>query len=339
MEKKVNDRVISIFALFLSFVCSCVTQDDLGYDAKWISGVPTCSDGGYLFAFITKNEYYKLHYALSRDGYNWTTLNNGEVLLDEYWGHPDICKGPDGVYRMIGVFPTTLWETTDLINWTKRDLPKEVFDRSNEFGYYTVDDIGAPKLFYDSISSQYIITWHACKTPNNNDWRSMTTLYVLTNDFVEYSFPQKLFNFTGDDADICIIDTRITYVDGYYYAILKDERMEYACPTGKTIRISKGKSLTGPFNCLSEPITPIGVPMEAPILVKLPEDSGWALYTESYYIDHTYRMFVSDKIEGEWIEKQFNCPKVNDASYPNARHGCIVRISENIYKGLVNKYR
>lgn len=41
---------------------------------------PESQDGGYLFAFITNSRYYMMHYALSRDGYNWHTLNGGNIV-------------------------------------------------------------------------------------------------------------------------------------------------------------------------------------------------------------------------------------------------------------------
>ncbi len=350
MKKNIAKKFIIGIIMMLSSLgvtTGCVMEDDpsvqINVVKNWINNVPSLTDGGYLFAFITNSEYYRLHYAVSRDGYNWTVLNDGAVVLDEYRGHPDICKGSDDVYRMIGVMPLCLWESRDLIKWEKKELKSECFDKSNEYGYYTVSDYGAPKMFYDEKTDQYIITWHACKTPNNNDWYSMRTLYMLTSDFSEFTTPKMLFELSGYDANICTLDNIIRYDNGMYYAIVKDERHfegEYS-KTGKTIRYAKSDCLTGPYTYLSDPITPVGVPMEAPILIQLPDDSGWALYTESYWFpDYGYHMFVSEKIEGPWIEKRFNCPYVNDGSLkPNARHGCIVQVPENIYLGLIKQFQ
>ncbi|MBD5331345.1 MAG: glycoside hydrolase family 43 protein [Bacteroides sp.] len=311
-------------------------------DPEWIEGVPAHTDGGYLFAFITSSEYYRLHYAVSRDAYNWQTLNNGKIINETYKGHPDICQGPDGVYRMIGVMPLALWESLDLIDWTITPLDTDIFDQSSKLGYFAVPDYGAPKIFYDAISEQYIITWHACRTPNNNDWASMKTLYILTSDFKHFTEAAFLHNFSGKDADICTIDNIIRYIDGCYYSILKDEREPIFAPdTGKTIRISKSQNLTGPYNELSAPITPVGDLLEAPILIELPEQSGYALYAESFAGPRFgYHMFVADNIEGHFIEHQFCPPNTRDGSNrPLARHGCIVRIHEDTYMGLIRKYQ
>lgn len=76
----------------------------------------------------------------------------------------------------------------------------------------------------------------------------MRTLYVLTKGFETYTEPQKLFNFTGTDENMAIIDAIIRKVNGVYYAILKDERDPAVAPeTGKTVRIATSSNLTGPY--------------------------------------------------------------------------------------------
>jgi hypothetical protein len=61
---------------------------------------------GYLFAHMVQGDYGRLYYALSSDGLHWRTVNSGKrVLGAEYWGHPDICRGHDGRYYLIGNLP------------------------------------------------------------------------------------------------------------------------------------------------------------------------------------------------------------------------------------------
>ena len=73
--------------------------------------------GGYLFAHMLKEEYGRLRYSVSRDGLHWTLLNDGKRVLEEYRGHPDICKGHDGRYYLIGNYTgkpeITLWASDD----------------------------------------------------------------------------------------------------------------------------------------------------------------------------------------------------------------------------------
>lgn len=298
------------------------------------------TDGGYLFAFITNARYYKIHYAISRDCYNWQTLNKGDVINQGYKGHPDICRGGDGKYYMIGVMPLALWSSEDLINWDVAYLNNKIFDDADEIGFYAVNDYGAPKIFYDEDTGQYMISWHGCRVKNANDWQSMRTLFILTKDFKTYTKPQLLFNFTGDDESMSIIDTIIRKINGKYYAILKDERDREDAPlTGKTVRIATSDNLTGPYTNPGEPVTPLDLLREAPIYTQLP-DGRHAILAESYNCSpFSYQMFTSLTMDGPWVENTFVGPMVGDGTTrPGARHGCIIRIPENIYNGLLNKY-
>lgn len=301
--------------------------------------IPVCEEGGYLFAFMTNTNYGKLFYALSRDGFNWEVLHDNRIIDQAYIGHPDICQGRDGAYYMLAVNPFALWRSEDLIKWDKTSLDEQILNRSNEVGYYTTYYLGAPKMFYDKDSDQYLISWHACLDPVADDWPSMRTFYVLTSDFENFSFPKKLFDFTGDDANMCTIDNIIKKVGDTYYAFYKDERDPEVAPlTGKTIRVSTSKSLTGPYSNPSAPLTPNDNNREAPIVVERPNGTGWFLYAECCQGSPLgYCLFLSDNIDGLYSERNFRGPNVKDGTdRPGARHGAIVKIPENLYQGLLN---
>lgn len=238
--KRMSYYIIGLLLSLMSWSCS----DDAETGREEI---PVETDGGYLFAHMTNANYGKLYYAVSRDGINWETLNKGRIINSAYIGHPDICQGHDGAFYMIAVNPLALWRSENLVTWTSTQLNEMIFNRSNAQGFYTTYYWGAPKMFYDKDSEQYIISWHACNDPDKDDWDSMRTLYVLTKDFETYTEPQKLFNFTGTDENMAIIDAIIRKVNGVYYAIMKDERDPAVAPeTGKTVRIATSSNLTGP---------------------------------------------------------------------------------------------
>lgn len=58
--------------------------------------------GGYLFAHMTKEDYGRLYYSVSKDGLHWTLLNEGKRVHSDYRGHPDIMRGHDGHYYLLG---------------------------------------------------------------------------------------------------------------------------------------------------------------------------------------------------------------------------------------------
>ena len=121
-----------------------------------------------------------------------------------------------------GVYAALITRSEDLVTWTSAPLDEMIFNRSNAQGFYTTYYWGAPKMFYDKDRGQYIISWHACNDPDKDDWDSMRTLYVLTKDFETYTEPQKLFNFTGADENMAIIDAIIRKVNGKHSL--------YGCP-------------------------------------------------------------------------------------------------------------
>ena len=152
-----------------------------------------------------------------------------------------------------------------------------IFNRSNAQGFYTTYYWGAPKMFYDKDSEQYIISWHACNDPDKDDWDSMRTLYVLTKDFETYTEPQKLFNFTGTDENPAV-----------------------APETGKTVRIATSSNLTGPYTNPGAPVTPNDMMREAPIFIERPNHSGWFIYAESYAAKpYGYHLFQSTSMDGQ----------------------------------------
>ena len=56
-----------------------------------------------------------------------------------------------------------LWTSSDLVVWSiEKELPVSPFILTDN--YYTERNwFGAPKLYYDEDSRQYIVTWHAAK--------------------------------------------------------------------------------------------------------------------------------------------------------------------------------
>ncbi len=299
-------------------------------------------NGGYLFAHMTHKDYGKFFYSVSRDGLKWQSLNSGKVILSDYVGHPTIAKGGDGNYYMIGVGTPTnlsdenprypiLWYSSDLVVWKRRDLDRSIFDVSG-FGYKNDPGyLGAPKIFYDKDSGQFMVTWHDGLTGNDGnqeEWESKRTFYILTKDFKTFTEPKKLFNFTDDDAEMATIDVIILKDGGKYYAIIKDERWPEDSSTPKSIRVATSDNLTGPYSNPGPQISPSW--REAPTLVKSMDDRYWYLYVENYQ-NHVYELYRSTALTGSaWSKVEFTPPV--------ARHGWIMKLDEQTYQKVVKAY-
>lgn len=296
--------------------------------------------GGYLFAHMINADYGKLYYSISRDGLKWEKINAEKRINDEYIGHPDICKGGDGRYYMVGVnnlkqqIPV-LWVSKDLITWEiEKELPASLFTTQMP-GNPTDVYLGAPKLFYDKDSRQYIMTWHASSTGLTEKawWEGMRTYYVLTSDFVTITEPKKLFDFKGDVYnEMGAIDVIIRKIDGVYYAIIKDERWPNAEKgvQGKAICIAKSANMTGPYSDPDGMVTASW--LEAPAIVPNADNSGWYIYVEDYG-KHEYRIYECKGFSTQPADWNMLETVVSDT-----RHGAVIRISEKEYRKLKKVY-
>jgi hypothetical protein len=294
----------------------------------------------YLFAHMLHSDYGRLYYSVSLDGLHWTMLNEGRRVYDDYRGHPDICKGHDGKYYLAGNHgdkapDIQFWVSDDLVKWTPYSSVTP--DLKKTPGYPdALQRIGAPKLFYDATSSQYILTWH---TPHENGtaedperyWASQRTLYLTSKDLKTFSNPpRRLF-----DWDMATIDVIIRKQGDRYYAIVKDERyptLDWV--TGKTIRISSAAAWDGPYSKPSLPISPNF--REAPALIPSPDGKAWYLYYEQYP-GVSYGLSAAASIDGPWYQiSGYTMTDWDKYSLPpKVRHGCMIPISRKQYDTLL----
>lgn len=294
---------------------------------------------GYLFAHMKGNDYGRLYYSISTDGLKWQTLNGGRRINDVYRGHPDICKGHDGRYYMIGVESGTrevpLWVSRDLIEWEiEKYIPENIFREYPDPGYKAADSYqGAPKTFYDKASGRYIITWHCpdSRIPKEEFeayWCSMRTYYVTSSDLSSFTIPARLFGF-----EMATIDVIIREEGGLYYSILKDECEATAqWPTGKSIRISVSGSLTGPWSYPSDPVSPSY--HEAPTVIPKPDNSGWYMYYEQYP-GVQFGVSESPALGGPWFKvwgARIHMPE-------GVRHGCMVTLTRDQYDEITKAFQ
>lgn len=297
----------------------------------------------YLFAHMTHEDYGELYYSVSLDGLHWYRLNDGRRVFEDYHGHPDIVKGHDGRYYIAGNRSDSspdinIWVTEDLIDWEEYTVFTPDLQKTPD--YSPLQRIGAPKLYYDEPSDQYVLTWHTPHQEGTKDdperyWASQRTLYVTSKDLKTFSkTPRKLF-----DWDMGTIDVFIRQAEGKYWTIIKDERyptLDWV--TGKTIRIASSDNLLGPYEHLSAPISPNF--REAPMLIPSPDGEVWYLYYEQYP-GVSYGLSVADRLEGPWyqISGYTFFSTWDKYSMPaKVRHGCMITISRDEYDQLVNEF-
>ena len=149
-------------ATLLAFPAASIRADDAQSDDVSAPGVES---GHYLFAYFKGNGEDGVHYALSRDGYQWTPLNGDKAILAPPVGKtsrltrdPSITRGPDGVFRMTW---TVSWDgqsfgyarSNDLVTWTDA-APIPAMQHEP-----TTRNTWAPEVFYDDATEQFYIFW------------------------------------------------------------------------------------------------------------------------------------------------------------------------------------
>lgn len=298
----------------------------------------------YLFAHMTKERYGVLYYSVSLDGFHWQSLNSGRPVSDDYHGHASIALGPDGRYYLVGNESDSdpfirFWVSDDLISWAPFGSYRP--DLSSIPGFPALQRIGAPKLFFDEPSGQFLLTWHTPSVPGIDEdperyWASQRTLFVLSPDLKTFvDPPAKLF-----DWDIATIDTIIQPNDGGgFCAIVKDERYpSYNWTTGKTIRISCSESLLGPYPLPGPPLSPNF--REAPTIIRSPDDRDWLLYYEQY-AGTSYGLSKAPRLAGPWYQVSGNSgvPRWDRFEMPaGVRHGSMIQIDRDQYDALLSAY-
>jgi hypothetical protein len=297
----------------------------------------------YLFLHMTKAHYGVLYYSVSLDGLHWRQINGGAPVSADYHGHASVARGGDGRYYLVGNKGDDdplirFWVSDDLIRWTPygtyqpslKDIP----------GYpTTLQRIGAPKLFFDKRSGQFLLTWHTPSLEGSQQdperyWGSQRTLYVQSKDLKTFAVgPRRLFAWNMATIDTIIQPNEKT---GGYCAIIKDERYpSYAWTTGKTVRMSCAAKLLGPYPLPGPSLSPNF--REAPTLIRAPNDKDWMLYYEQY-AGTSYGLSMAPALEGPWFQVSGNSgvPEWNRYEMPaGLRHGSMISITRTQYDALV----
>lgn len=308
----------------------------------------------YLFAYFTGNTVNgeNIYFAASQDGFNYDELNGGEYVLTSEKGEkglrdPYIMRSHEGdKFYMIatdlsigrngdwgraqnaGSQAIMVWESTDLINWSKQRMV--TITDSIDAGC-----TWAPEAYYDEITGEYVVFW-ASKIADDN-YSLQRIYYSKTRDFNTFTKPQVWI----DRKTASTIDTTVVAGnDGYLYRISKNEgnaTLEDGTKvTGSTVYMERSKSLFGTWTKVEAPsLEEIGG-VEGPTSFKLNSDDAdedtWCLLLDHFGGKGYAPVVTTDLAKGEFkVPAKYNLPKA-------PRHGTVLNITSDEYKALVDHY-
>lgn len=293
----------------------------------------------YLFVYFTGNEpeQEQIHFAVSKDGYNFSALNDYKSTVEHNLGKtsvrdPYILRGQDGYFYIIGTdmkasegwtsnHALVTWKSEDLINWTD----ETIIDIRSFGGEFTnTNRAWAPQAIWDESVGMYMVYWaHSTK---ENDIAGH--YYAYTKDFKTFETePKPLYG--RQDEGIQCIDGDIVYneKDGYYYLYFKHDETQ-------KIAYVRSKNLTGPYDEEEPQIVSLNYfGVEGSSMYNINGTNQWMMVMDEYGTDHFFAQMTSDFK----IFKKFRA-RLTSFDHLSPRHGSIVTITDEEYDRMVAHY-
>lgn len=350
MGKKVSKRLLSLFLSVLMLATSLPFAGLSASAADESSNLPKSTSGAYLFAYFrndaksTNGE--NIFYAVSKDGYNYESLNGGVPVASasQGTGHsrdPYIMKAQDGAaykYYMVATDANTTnnynntglhtWGSNDLITWDELANPQFATDKGG--GSKTITNMcWAPEAIWDPVAGKYMV-YFATNEADSAANESAKIYYSYTADFINFEEKQVLF-----DPGYGVIDADITpYKNGYVMMYKKEassgtgaKKVWYTFKTGKSPSNSDGKEYDAANAKVFESVT--NTQAEGPQVFPISGTSSYGVLVD-YFSDGGFGFSYTSDFESYSKISADNC----SINHLNPSHGCIIPISDMEYYKL-----
>lgn len=349
MGKRVSKRLLSLFLSVLMLATSLPFAGLSASAADESSNLPKSTSGAYLFAYFrndaksTNGE--NIFYAVSKDGYNYESLNGGVPVASasQGTGHsrdPYIMKAQDGAeykYYMVATDANTTnnynntglhtWGSNDLIHWDELANPQ--FATNKGGGSKTITNMcWAPEAIWDPVAGKYMV-YFATNEADSAANESAKIYYSYTADFINFEEKQVLF-----DPGYGVIDADITpYKNGYVMMYKKEassdpgaKKVWYTFKTGKSPSNSDGEYDAANAKVF-ESVTKTQA--EGPQVFPIAGTSSYGVLVD-YFSNGGFGFSYTSDFESYSKISADNC----SINHLNPSHGCIIPISDMEYYNL-----
>ena len=172
--------------------------------------------GAYVFAYFKEPGTQGIYLALSRDGYTFTPLNDGQPWVRPE--HPEelmrdvfITRTPEGDgFRMVWTWG---WRGNSLGTASSKDLmtwsPQEEVPIMKDFP--TVRQVWAPETYWDARAKEWLVIWSSSFSDKPEGLRIWS---ARTKDFKTFSKPTMFF-----DRGFPVIDATMFHDHDFHITI------------------------------------------------------------------------------------------------------------------------
>lgn len=288
----------------------------------------------------------QVYFGISRDGFHWEQVNDGNPILWSYEGDKGvrdftITRTEEGKFvilatdlslaygmpykyenswakvSIIGSKCLVMWRSEDLVHWSQQEMVK--------LGDEAFGCLWAPDIIYDKEEKEYLVHWsssHAC-----NQFGPKAIFCSRTKDFEQFSTPEELYRRPDGGP---VIDSAMYEENGRYYMFLKSEGNPHR------IILVAGDSITGPFERMPEFDRCMEKleegKYEAPTVFKT-ADGRWCLMLDYYGCceeEQGYVPFLADTLGSGHFERADE-----EFSFPYGfKHGTVMEITDEEYERL-----
>jgi hypothetical protein len=316
-------RVVLILSLASFAAAQSVASAQMVQTAADASAAP----GAIVFAYFKEPGTQGIYFALSRDGYTFTPLNDGQP-----WIKPDtpgeitrdvfITRDPGGAgFRAVwtwGWHGSSMGTASspDLMTWSHQTEVPIMKD------FPAVRNVWAPETYWDDQAKQWLLIWSSAvddMTEGNRIWASRT------RDFVTFSKPAVFFDPGFVVIDATMIRRRLGTKEDWLF-VVKDQSVD---PLRYQVRWASGPSAEGPWSALSGPITESW--SEGPSVIHVGEK--WIVYYDHYRAPRA-------RYEGVETSDWIHWSSVNNTMhFPDfAKHGSFFRVTEAEAARLLSRH-
>ena len=296
----------------------------------------------YLFTYFigSSADEENIFFAVSDDGFSWKALNHGKPVLTSALGTTgirdpfvvrsaegdrffliatDLCIAKDGDWTKAqrkGSQSILIWESLDLIQWTK---PRLVKINSDVAGC-----TWAPEAFYDEITGEYLIFWASRVSTDN--YAKQRVYYAKTRDFYNFTEPTPWI-----DYPFSVIDTTVVKDKNTYYRFTKYEDKS-------RIIMERADCLLGSWSEVASKTLSAQEGVEGPCCFALNEKdivegNRFCLLLDHFVGSGYYTMVAKDLSTAEFERKE-GCSMPKE----RPRHGTVIPVTKKERVRIEEKY-